>query len=164
MTGRKKTAFLLMAVLMIGCSGCGNREAFQTQEKNGDASKLGEIAVCVREAGSGTREEFENYLGITTIEDGADIYEDAEYAQIIESSEAVIQTVEDNDSAIGYVSVGQVNSKVKPLSISGIVCSKESIEAGSYPLMRSFYLAWSGSKSDLQTDFLRYVKGAAGKI
>lgn len=164
MTGRKKTAFLLMAVLMIGCSGCGNREAFQTQEKNGDASKLGEIAVCVREDGSGTREEFENYLGITTIENGIDIYEDAEYAQIIESSEAVIESVEDNASAIGYVSVGQISAQVKPLSIDGMVCSKESIEAGAYPLMRSFYLAWSGNMSDLQTDFLRYVKGAGQEI
>ena len=50
---------------------------------------------------------------------------------------------------------------VKILAVNGFDVSSSK---GSYPLRRSFYLAYSGRLSDLEQDFLTYVTGAGQEL
>lgn len=52
-------------------------------------------------------------------------------------------------------------SEVKELSINGIGIDSK---GGSYPLSRSFYLAYSGRLTDLEQDFLTYIHSAGQEI
>lgn len=63
----KKTGALIVLSMVLCLAGCGDKERYQTDNVNGDASALGAVQVCVRENGSGTRNEFEEYLDIESI-------------------------------------------------------------------------------------------------
>lgn len=160
----KKTGALIVLSMVLCLAGCGDKERYQTDNVNGDASDLGDIQLCVRENGSGTRNEFEEYLDIESVVDGKDMYLEWEDIIIAEDSESVKAVIGTNASAIGYVSYGQLDDTMKALSVDNIICSAESIESEAYPLTRDFSVAWSGQTNTLQDDFLRYINGAGQDI
>ena len=89
------------------------------------------ITVVSRESGSGTRSSFESILG------GFDLSVDA----IIQDSNGTVRETVANDArAIGYISLGLVDGKVKALTVDGAPCSKETIMDGSYRLVRPIFL------------------------
>lgn len=105
----KKTGALIVLSMVLCLAGCGDKERYQTDNVNGDASALGAVQVCVRENGSGTRNEFEEYLDIESVVDGKDMYLEWEDIVIAEDSESVKAVIGTNASAIGYVSYGQID-------------------------------------------------------
>jgi len=69
------------------------------------------ITLVTREEGSGTREAFQYLImGKTTITLGA---------LVQDSNGAIRQVVADDPNAIGYISLGLVNHRVKGLQING---------------------------------------------
>ena len=108
---------------------------------NEELNKLGQIQVISREEGSGTRDTFASLAGFNN-KDGADgIDKTVNTATIADSMDSVIETVNKNPSAIGYVSAGTTGIEgVKTLEINGEAVSDNK---GKYPLTRSFYLAYS---------------------
>ena len=90
-----------------------------------------EIVLIGREAGSGTRDGFED---ITDTKDKCD------YRQELTSTGDVITTVASNPGAIGYVSLASVKDTVKALKVDGVVASEETIKDGSYVVQRPFVL------------------------
>ncbi len=155
-------ASILAATL---CS-CGKKDQpdYAFAGTNGDASSLGMISVQVREDGSGTRNQFEEYLGISMSEDNVDKYKDMEQCVISSSGSAIAGAVNESPNAIGYVSYGQMQADSKALAVDGIICTKESISAHAYPLTRDFTLAWLDSPNALRDDFVKYIAGAGQKI
>ena len=89
------------------------------------------VAVCGREAGSGTRTAFEDALGITDRR----VYRN-EYC----STGDVVGTVAANPNAIGYVSLSSVNGTVKALTVDGVRCELDTVRDGTYPICRPFLL------------------------
>lgn len=83
------------------------------------------VVVMGREAGSGTREVFEESLGIM---------DQCDYANELDSAGAVMARVASTPGAIGYVSLDIVDVSVKVLSLEGVKPSEESIRDGSYLL------------------------------
>ena len=126
--------------------------------------ELGTICVISREDGSGTRSTFAGLAGFQT--EGNDVADQldltTEDALIANDAEGVIRDVSTNKSAIGYVSKGALsdNENVKSLKVEGHTPE----ESEKYPLSRDFYLAYSGTLSDLERDFLTYVHGAGQEI
>ena len=59
-------SFLCVGTLAASLCSCEKKETqdYAFTGTNGDASSLGVISVQVREDGSGTRNQFEEYLGI----------------------------------------------------------------------------------------------------
>ena len=105
-----------------------------TGELTGWAQLGGEdrpIAVLGREAGSGTRGAFEEMLGIA---------DRCRYRNEYGSSGDVIANTASNPNAIGYVSLATVNSTVAVLPVDGVLCSEETLRAGTYPLQRPFLM------------------------
>lgn len=90
-----------------------------------------EIVLIGREAGSGTRDGFED---ITDTKDKCD------YRQELTSTGDVITTVASNPGAIGYASLASVKDTVKALKVDGVVASEETIKDGSYVVQRPFVL------------------------
>ncbi len=112
------------------------------------------ITVVSRESGSGTRSSFESILG------RFDLTTDA----IIQDSNGTIrETVANDANAIGYLSYGLVNAKIKAVSVDGQACTTELILAGRYALVRPIFFLTLGEPSGAAKGFIDYVLGPEGQ-
>lgn len=115
------------------------------------------IVVIGREAGSGTRDAFEELLSVK---------DKCNYAQELDSTGAVLAKVQATPGAIGYVSLDVVNDTVKAAKLDGVEASEATIIAGDYPLQRPFIMATKGrieTQSTAVQDWFAYIQSAAGK-
>lgn len=94
------------------------------------------VVVIGREAGSGTREVFEELLGIE--------YRCA-YANELDSTGAVMARTASTPGAIGYVSRDVVNDTVQILAINGYEPTDSNISNNSYPLSRPLFMVTRGT-------------------
>ena len=90
-----------------------------------------DIVLIGREAGSGTRDGFEDITGTKDL---------CAYRQELTSTGDVITTVASNPNAIGYASLASVKDSVKALSIGGVTPNEETIKTGTYVIQRPFVL------------------------
>jgi phosphate transport system substrate-binding protein len=112
------------------------------------------ITVVSREAGSGTRSSFESILG------GYDLTKDA----IVQDSNGTVrETVANDVNAIGYLSHGLVNDKIKALSFNGQACNTENMLAGKYALVRPIFLLTKGEPAGTVKEFIDFVLGPDGQ-
>lgn len=115
------------------------------------------IVVIGREAGSGTRDAFEELL---------DIKDTCAYASELDSTGAVMAKVASTKGAIGYVSLDVVDDTVKALTLNGVPSSEEEIKAGNYLLSRPFVMATNGEiaqQSDVVQQLFAYLQSDEGK-
>lgn len=112
----------------------------------------GEIHTVCREAGSGTLNAFEDIvMGDVKIKSDA----------IVQSStEAVKQSVKQDENAVGFVSFAHMSDDVKTLSIDGVTPGNETIADGSYELQRPFLFLVKGEPSDELKKFIDWTNGA----
>ena len=109
------------------------------------------VAVISREAGSGTRTSFEQIIG------GGSLTSDA----LIQDSNGTIRETVANDAfAVGYLSHGLINEKIKPVTVDGFPCTEKNIMSGSYHLVRPVHLVFKDSISPACHAFLDYLLSA----
>lgn len=116
----------------------------------------GDISVYNREDGSGTRDAFLELLGIESDELNTGVAQ-------LSSTSAVIQGVAGDEKAIGYVSLGSVDTTVKALSVDGVTPTEETVADGSYKVSRPFELMYDETtlaENDLLSEFIEYLKSA----
>jgi phosphate transport system substrate-binding protein len=112
------------------------------------------ITVVSREAGSGTRTSFEQIVtGIQLTRD----------AVVQDSNGTIRETVANDANAVGYITHGVVNEKVKALTVDGKDCTTEAIMAGDYKLVRPVYFLTKGAPDGVAKDFIDYVLSADGQ-
>ena len=115
------------------------------------------IVVIGREAGSGTRDAFEELL---------EVKDQCAYAQELDSTGAVLAKVGSTPGAIGYVSLDVVDDTVNAVSIDSVEPTEEKILAGNYLLSRPFVMATKGEieeQSELVQEWFQYMKSEEGK-
>ena len=115
------------------------------------------IVVIGREAGSGTRDAFEELL---------DVADKCQYAQELDSTGAVLAKVAATLGAIGYVSLDVVDDTVATVALDGVEPTEENILAGKYLLSRPFVMATNGEiseQSELVQAWFDYIKSDAGQ-
>ena len=115
------------------------------------------IIVIGREAGSGTRDAFEELL---------EVKDRCAYAQELDSTGAVLAKVATTPGAIGYVSLDVVDDTVSGLKIDGVEPTEEEILAGNYMLQRPFVMATKGEMSgqnELVQAWFNYINSDDGK-
>ena len=115
------------------------------------------IVVIGREAGSGTRDAFEELL---------EVADNCAYAQELDSTGAVLAKVASTPGAIGYVSLDVVDDSVIAISIDGTEPTEEKILEGNYLLSRPFVMATNGeisAQNDLVKTWFDYIKSEDGK-
>lgn len=130
-------------------------------------AQASEIVVISREEGSGTRGAFVELTGVESRNaDGRKIDNTLDMAEIVNATAAVITSVEGNDSAIGYISLGSLGDTVKALSIDGVQANAENIFNGAYKLYRPFNLIVKGRVEELDNltqDFIKFILSAEGQ-
>ncbi len=124
-----------------------------------DWSQLGgtnaKIHVITREEGSGTRDAFVSLvMGKTEI---------TSKAIVQDSNGAVRQLVADDPNAIGYVSLGLVNERIKALKLGGIAATHENVENGTYKLTRPFLFITRSEPTGAAKDFIDFVLSSQGQ-
>lgn len=115
------------------------------------------IVVLGREAGSGTRDAFEELLKLK---------HKCSYAQELDSTGAVLAKVAATSGAVGYVSLDVVNDTVTGLLIDNVEPSEKEILAGKYKLQRPFVMATKGEIKDQRQaiqNWFKYIKSEKGK-
>ena len=98
-----------------------------------------QIVVIGREAGSGTRDAFEELM---------DVKDSCKYAQELDSTGAVLAKVAATPGAVGYVSLDVLDDTVNGLKIKSEEPTEENILAGTYVLQRPFVMATKGEISE----------------
>ena len=116
-------------------------------EVGGDA---GEVVVIGREAGSGTRDGFEEVV---------DAKDACKYNQELTSTGAVIAAVASNPNAIGYASLSAVDDTVKAVTVGGVECSEETIQSGDYAVQRNFVMV-TNDNEELSAEAQAFVNWA----
>jgi phosphate transport system substrate-binding protein len=114
------------------------------------------IHIITREEGSGTRNAFEElvmgkHAEITPI------------ALVQDSNGSVREIVADDPYAIGYISMGLVDQRVKPVSVDGVAPTRENVKSRAYKLVRRFLLVTRALKPGSCQDFVNFILSAKGQ-
>ena len=143
---RKLLALATAGLLTFGLVGCG-------------ASNTSTITVVSREDGSGTRGAFVELFGIEEKDaDGNKVDKTIDDAEITSSTSVMLQSISENENAIGYVSLGSMDeSLAKAAKIDGVEATVENIKSGEYKVARPFNIATSKNVSDVTSDFISFI-------
>lgn len=166
---KKIMATALFGVLAVsafaGCGGAGS-SSNGSSDAGSDAAKFDAsktISVVTREEGSGTRDAFTELTGVL-VKDGDNKTDNTTTSAVtINSTEAVITNVKDNEAAIGYISLGSLNDTVKALKIGGVEATADNVKSGDYAVSRPFNIAYKGELSDAAQDFVDYIMSSDGQ-
>lgn len=166
---KKITATALFGVLAVSAfAGCGGASSSSngSSDAGSDAAKFDAsktISVVTREEGSGTRDAFTELTGVL-VKDGDNKTDNTTTSAVtINSTEAVITNVKDNEAAIGYISLGSLNDTVKALKIGGVEATADNVKSGDYAVSRPFNIAYKGELSNVAQDFVDYIMSSDGQ-
>ena len=124
-----------------------------------------DITVISREDGSGTRGAFIELTGVEEKNaDGQKVDNTTEAAAIQSSTNGVMTAVANDETAIGYISLGSLNDTVKAVTVGGVEASADTVKDGSYVLSRPFNIVTNGEATDpVAVDFIAYCLSADGQ-
>ena len=174
------TVLAVSAMMMAGCGAKDNAadtaETTQKEETTADDGAAeenkvekntnfsGMISPVSREDGSGTRGAFIELFGIETKDaDGNKIDNTTDLAEITNSTSVMMTTVQGNEYAIGYVSLGSLNDSVKALNIDGAEATVDNIKSGTYKISRPFNIVTKEGLSEVAADFVKYIMSEDGQ-
>ncbi len=112
------------------------------------------IQVVNRDEASGTREAFRSIVMGNTEFDRS--------AAVLPGTGQVRDVVSRTPGAIGYISIGFVDSayastSVRSLPIDGVEATEDNVENGSYPISRDLYFFTNGDPQGAAYDYISYV-------
>jgi phosphate transport system substrate-binding protein len=114
-----------------------------------------EIVVVVRDQASGTREVFDKKaLGATSEKPVESV------ASAIESSSngVVREIVATTDNAIGYISLGYVNRRLKATEFNGVAPTVGNASTGKYPMARYLHMFTKGEPKGAVKGYIDFVE------
>ncbi len=181
-------ASVLAAAMALSLAACGNTasEAASTESTSTEAASTSEaaseeapaeeapaeeaaagdfdldqdITVISREDGSGTRGAFIELTGVE--DDNGDNTTQA--AAIQSSTNGVMTAVANDETAIGYISLGSLDDSVKAVTVGGVAPSAETVADGTYTLARPFNIVTNGEPTDeVAIDFIGFCMSADGQ-
>lgn len=160
------TALMCTAMAAVFVAGCGKSDASsqgETDVKAWDSSM--DITIVSREDGSGTRGAFIELFGIEVKDEAGEKMDmTTEEAQITNSTSVMKTTVEGDEYAIGYISLGALDESVKAVKIDGVDATAENIRNGSYKVSRPFNIATKeDAKNPLVEDFVNFILSTDGQ-
>ena len=165
--GLRKYAAVAVSVLCLtgALAGCGSSSSSSSSgSTDTKAASSKNITVVSREDGSGTRGAFIELVGVEQKNSsGKKIDMTSEDAVVVNSTATVITTVAGDESSIGYISLGALNSTVKAVKVGGVEATADNVKNGSYKLSRPFNIATKGTPNELSQDFINYIMSADGQ-
>lgn len=125
--------------------------------------KDAEIVVISREEGSGTRTAFEEILKLEQKQGDKTISALSAEAQVADSNGSVKSGIASKENAIGYLSLGIVDSTVKALSVDNVACSAQTVIDKTYAISRPLLMLTKGEAQGEAKKFLEYILSDAGQ-
>ena len=116
------------------------------------------ITVVTREEGSGTRGAFEEI-----VMHHGDKEKISSKAITQNSTGAVHQTVALDATAVGYISLGNLDSKVKALKVEGVYPTKTTVKKKQYKIQRPVLFLTKGAPKGEVSKFILFVTGPEGQ-
>ncbi len=164
----KRFAAVAMSVMCMGTMvACGSSGSASNDSKTGSAgssSKSQTITVVSREDGSGTRGAFIELFGIEEKDaSGKKVDNTTDDTTITNSTEVMMTTVAGDEAAIGYTSLGALNSSIKALKVDGAEATAANVKSGTYKISRPFNIATKGTVSEVTQDFINYILSEDGQ-
>ena len=164
----KRFAAVAMSVMCMGTMvACGSSGSASNDSKTGSAgssSKSQTITVVSREDGSGTRGAFIELFGIEEKDaSGKKVDNTTDDATITNSTQVMMTTVAGDEAAIGYTSLGALNSSIKALKVDGAEATAANVKSGTYKISRPFNIATKGTVSEVTQDFINYILSEDGQ-
>lgn len=116
-----------------------------------------EIVVASREEGSGTRTAFQEILNYST--------EDTVKNAIVNNSTGATKVmVEENDNAIGYMSIGYIDDSIASVNVDGVEATADNVKSGEYKIQRPFLLVYKeGALSEEGQEFIDFILSDKGQ-
>ena len=183
---KRKIALVCAAAMALSLAACGNTASTTSEstasdstasESSATAEAAGEeaaasdfdntqaITVITREEGSGTRGAFIELTGVEEKNDaGEKVDNTSAGAATQNSTNGVMTTVANDETAIGYISLGSLNDTVKAVTVGGVAASAETVKDGTYTLARPFNIVTNGEPTDeAAIDFIGFCMSADGQ-
>jgi phosphate transport system substrate-binding protein len=113
------------------------------------------IDAITREEGSGTRGSFEDL-----VMKGQEIYDGI---MVQDSNGSVKEIVATDPYALGFISLGLVDDRVRSVSIEGVAASIENIRMKQYKVVRPFLFLTNGAPSSTAKAFIDFVLSSDGQ-
>ncbi len=113
------------------------------------------INIYTRDKSSGTREVFWK----KALNKG----EISNRAQFVASNGAMKSAVTSDPYAIGYISVGYVDTSVSPVVLDNVTPTLETVQTGEYKVARGLYSNTKGECSGLAKKFIDYLLSPEGQ-
>jgi phosphate transport system substrate-binding protein len=156
-------AFAALAVFAIGVYGCTEGSGGGTTGGDTTGGATGAISVVSREDGSGTRSAFVELFKVQEEINGEKVDQTTPGAVITNSTAVMLTTISGDKSAIGYISLGSLDSSVKALDIDGVPATTANVKNGSYAIQRPFNLVTKGQLSAVAQDFVDFILSSDGQ-
>jgi phosphate transport system substrate-binding protein len=112
------------------------------------------IHLFTRDEASGTRSVFIKKL----LKQGAV----ANNANVVASNGAMKTAIASDSGAIGYCSIGYIDTMVKAPQLDGVQPDNQSCIEGEYPVLRQLYMNTKGTPQGLTKAFIDFIKGPQG--
>lgn len=119
------------------------------------------LTVVTREEGSGTRTSFQE--SVMKVPDSGKTERISNSALVQDSNGAVREIVAADPNAIGYISLGLVDKRVKTLAINNVLPTVETVKKGSYKIVRRFLFVLKTRDNPLSEDFIKFCLSPEGQ-
>ena len=146
-------------------SEAASSEAASTEAAATDFDLDQDITVITREDGSGTRGAFIELTGVEEKNDaGEKVDMTTEAAATQNSTNGVMTAVANDETAIGYISLGSLDDSVKAVTVGGVEATSDNVSNGTYTLARPFNIVTNGEPTDaVAVDFIGYCMSPDGQ-
>lgn len=121
------------------------------------------IIVISRESGSGTRGALEEILGLSEKQNGKTFSLTRADALVNNSNGSVKAGVAGKDAAIGYLSLGSLDSSVKSLAIDQVPATEENVKNQTYSVSRPFLLLTKGAPAGEARALIDFILSEEGQ-
>jgi phosphate transport system substrate-binding protein len=78
-------------------------------------------------------------------------------AQVMASNGAIVQAVSNNKHAMGYIGIGYLNRKVKPLKVNGVEGTEATTLNGTFPIARPLFMFTKGWPKGDTLNFINFM-------
>lgn len=159
---KKKFSIILGIIFMLAlATGCGGGD--KKEESKATFKAKSDISVVSREDGSGTRGAFIELFKVEESKDGKKTDKTTKGAVIAPKTDVMMTNVAGDEYAIGYVSLGSLNDKIKALKIDGVDATEENIKNKTYKIARPFNVATKANPTGLTKDFMDFIMSSEGQ-
>ncbi|MFA5393777.1 MAG: phosphate ABC transporter substrate-binding protein [Candidatus Ratteibacteria bacterium] len=119
------------------------------------------LTVVTREEGSGTRTSFQE--SVMRLPDSKTTERISNSALVQDSNGAIREIVAEDPNAIGYISLGLVDKRVKTLSIDNIPPTVATVKNEKYKIVRRFLFVLKNRNNPLSEDFIKFCLSPEGQ-